>query len=88
MESDLDHEVDSLIIARYPNYNCCHYEFAPLLYLGAVLLELNCKAQALHVYRAIPYVRPVVKSTYPTEREPSTLAAVAAVAAGERQPAP
>lgn len=39
-------------------------EFAPLLYLGAVLLELGCKQQALHVYRLIPYVRPVVKSTY------------------------
>lgn len=39
-------------------------EFAPLLYLGAVLRELGCKQQALHVYRLIPYVRPVVKSTY------------------------
>jgi hypothetical protein len=39
-------------------------EFAPLLYLGAVLLELGCKPQALHVYRLIPFVRPVAKSRY------------------------
>ncbi len=53
-------DADSLVAISNEHPN----EFAPLLYLGAVLLELGCKAQALHVYRTIPYVRPVVKSTY------------------------
>ena len=39
-------------------------ELAPLLYLGAVLLERGCKPQAVHIYRVIPYVRPVQKATY------------------------
>ncbi len=51
---------DSLaeIADRHPN------QTAPLLYLGAALLERGCRTQALQVYRTIPYLRPVVRFTY------------------------